>query len=53
MDAFQLVWHDDIGDIRIMAFAEGYVMARRRGCMPFLLSLIELSVRFHPGAKDA
>jgi hypothetical protein len=27
-------WHDSIGVVRVMAVVEGYVMYRRRGCMP-------------------
>lgn len=29
---------DHIGPLRLMAEAEGYVMVRRPGCMPFLMS---------------
>lgn len=30
--------HDQHGDIKFMAEADGYVMCRRPGCMPFVLS---------------
>lgn len=30
---------DDSGPIRCMAVADGYVMARRPGCVPFILTV--------------
>jgi hypothetical protein len=30
------LWQDSIGVVRVMAVAEGYVMYRRRGCMPLV-----------------
>lgn len=30
------------GEVRIMAIAEGYVMARRKGCYPFLEPVSEI-----------
>lgn len=32
-------------DLRIMAFAEGYYMARYKGCMPFVCNEQELEKR--------
>jgi hypothetical protein len=29
---------DKLGEIRLVARAEGYVMVRRRGCIPFVVS---------------
>jgi len=35
-----ILWHDDRGEIRVMsAPIDGYVMMRRRGCMPFVVSV--------------
>lgn len=30
---------DEYGDFRLMAVAEGYVMARRKGRMPFVVTI--------------
>lgn len=35
--------HDDGGDFRIMAKAEGYLMMRRTGCIPFVAAIEDLS----------
>lgn len=36
-------WEDDHGQIRIMCEpVEGYVMARRKGAMPFVISVRDL-----------
>lgn len=32
---------DEHGEIRVMAVADGYVMVRRPGCLPFVLSVKE------------
>jgi len=32
---------DRYGPFRLMAYAEGYVMARRKGCAPFVCPLAE------------
>lgn len=29
--------YDELGPIRIMTFADGYIMARRPRCMPFVI----------------
>jgi len=33
--------HDDLGRLRLMASAEGYVMVRRPGALPFLMTVKE------------
>ena len=30
-------WHDHRGEIRVMTVCEGWIMARRKGCAPFLV----------------
>ena len=37
--------HDDYGEFRIMAMAEGYVMMRRLGCTPFAAKLTDFMDR--------
>jgi hypothetical protein len=32
-------WYDIHGQVRVMAVADGYVMARRPGCGPFVVSI--------------
>ncbi|TSJ60497.1 hypothetical protein FO470_17245 [Starkeya sp. 3C] len=48
-------WRDTRGDyslgtrleiVRVMAVAEGYVMARRLGCMPFVMRAAEFADQF-------
>lgn len=38
----------DAGEVRIMAVAEGYAMVRRKGCMPFAVSLKDLDPTKEP-----
>lgn len=38
--------HDDAGEFRIMAMAEGYVLMRRLGCVPFAAKLTDFRDRF-------
>lgn len=36
-------WEDEHGEIRVMCEPhEGYVMARRKGCIPFVIRVIDL-----------
>jgi len=28
-------WKDGLGEVRVMAIVEGYVVVRRKGCVPF------------------
>ena len=37
----QLNREDQYGSMRLMAVVEGYVMARRKGCQPFVISIKE------------
>lgn len=32
------IWHDNVGNARVLAVAEGYVMLRRRRSNPFIQS---------------
>ena len=41
-------WRDKHGEIRIMAIVEGYVVARRKGKMPFLVALRDFRKEFEP-----
>lgn len=45
------VWKDEMGEVRIMAVAEGYVMARRKGCAPFLENIVGFRKRFPERVK--
>jgi hypothetical protein len=36
----------DRQEIRVMAFADGWVMARIKGCMPFVLMFNELKAEY-------
>ena len=36
------LWDDQHGTVRVMAVAEGYVMARRPHCMPFIVSVNDM-----------
>lgn len=47
------VWHDDLGDVRVMAVAEGHVMAQRPGCPPFVEPVGEFCLRMRPGRISA
>lgn len=38
-----LAEHTEIKKIRVMAVAEGYVMCRRPGAMPFVMAVTQLS----------
>lgn len=29
-------WYDGFGEVRVMAIADGWIMARRPGCIPFV-----------------
>ena len=39
-------WDDGDGPARVMTFAEGYVMMRRKGCVPFLVYWREFPERW-------
>lgn len=39
-------WMDGHGVVRVMAIVEGYVLARRPRCMPFVLSQREFREKF-------
>ena len=39
-------WQDADGTVRVMAVVEGYVVARRKGAAPFLLSVREFRAAF-------
>lgn len=39
--------------VRVLAFAEGYVMARRTGCAPFVMPVKDFLRRFAPAARRA
>lgn len=39
-------WQDEVGAVRVMAVVEGYAVARRKGCGPFLMSSREFTVSF-------
>lgn len=40
------VYFDDIGCVAVMAFVDGYVVARRKGCIPFVKSKKEFLLKF-------
>ena len=42
-------WHDKFGDVRVMAFVEGYVVARRPRCAPFVKSMADFKNTFKEG----
>lgn len=42
------IWADDDGEVRVMAVVEGYVVARRKGAVPFLLPQREFVSAFRP-----
>lgn len=48
-EPFQLVWHDSIGDVRVMGFVEMYVVYRRPGCVPSVAHYREFVQKFSPG----
>lgn len=33
--------HDQYGEMRLMSEAEGFVMVRRKGCAPFVITRVE------------
>ncbi len=39
-------WQDADGTVRVMAIVEGYVVARRKGAAPFLMSIREFKAAF-------
>lgn len=39
-------WQDADGPVRVMTVVEGYVVARRKGCAPFLMSVREFKATF-------
>jgi len=45
-------WTNESGSIRIMAVAEKHVMARRKGCIPFVLPEKELRAKWKLDAQD-
>lgn len=49
--AAKQVYRDAAGEVRVMAVAEGYVMARRKGCMPFLETVAVFRQRFPERVK--
>ena len=48
----QGTWHDETGSVRVMATVEGWVVARRKGAMPFLTHANDFFKRFLPGPTD-
>lgn len=47
-------WHDEHGTLRLLMLypVEGYVMARRPGCMVKAISVRELRERFKEGKAE-
>lgn len=47
-------WKDAVGQFRVMAVAENYVMCRRRGVVPFVLPIKKFYdlIRLHVAIKD-
>lgn len=41
-------WSDEHGPVRVMGIVEGYVVARRKGAMPFLRGLRDFTAAFKP-----
>jgi len=41
-------WSDEHGPVRVMGIVEGYVVARRKGATPFLLSTRDFTAAFRP-----
>lgn len=41
-------WTDGHGEARVMGVIEGYVVARRKGAAPFLMSAREFAAAFRP-----
>ncbi|MCJ2057305.1 hypothetical protein MKL09_12145 [Methylobacterium sp. J-048] len=41
-------WSDEDGPVRVMAVVEGYVVARRKGAMPFSSSARDFAAAFKP-----
>jgi len=41
-------WIDDHGEARVMSVVEGYVVARRKGCAPFVMTSREFAAAFRP-----
>ncbi|MFC6743370.1 hypothetical protein [Methylobacterium tardum] len=46
-------WQDADGPVRVMAVAEGYVVARRKGAAPFLMSVREFKGAFTLAAPQS
>lgn len=44
-------WHDCRGNIRVMTVCEGYVMARRPRCAPFVRSIKTFMYEFQEGKR--
>lgn len=44
-------WHDPLGDVRVMTVVEGYVVARRPRCAPFIKSLADFKNTFQEGKR--
>lgn len=42
-------WHDKWGDVRVMTVCEGYVLARRPHCTPFVKSIADFLNTFKEG----
>lgn len=42
-------WHDPFGNVRVMTVCEGYVMARRPHCAPFVKSIKTFMNEFKEG----
>lgn len=45
MEAGDIVPFDEIGPVKIMALKDNYVMVRRKGCVPFVVSMKDLLKR--------
>lgn len=44
-------WHDSHSNIRIMTITEGYIMARRPRCAPFVRSVADFKIAFKEGKR--
>lgn len=44
-------WSDWVGSARVLAVAEGYAMLRRKGAVPFVVSVKELDESWEFGEK--
>ncbi|PKM47115.1 MAG: hypothetical protein CVV05_01620 [Gammaproteobacteria bacterium HGW-Gammaproteobacteria-1] len=49
--AAKQVYRGATGEVRVMAVVEGYVMARHKGCMPFLKKVPEFREKFPERVK--